>query len=86
VELYPEIKSWLFKLKSKTEQNNALLLKQIQEAGRDICGIQKIRLASQYLGKHSKGAISICDLCGEAYPREDGDLCKNCQGESAYTY
>ena len=85
LKLYPEINNWLYKLKPKSEQNRDLLLAQIQEAGRDICGIQHIHIMPDYLKKHSTGAISTCTLCGEAYPRMDGDLCKNCQGESRYT-
>ncbi len=85
LELYPEIRNWLFKLKPKSEQNRDLLLEQIQEAGRNICGIQHIRIMPDYLKKHSKGAISTCAKCGEAYPQNNGNLCKNCKGESRYT-
>jgi len=85
LENYPEINSWLFKLKPKGEQNKDLLLEQIKEAGRDICGMQKICIASQYLGKHSKGNILSCSKCGEAYPVKDGSICLSCQGKSPYT-
>jgi formylmethanofuran dehydrogenase subunit E len=84
LENYPEIKSWLFKLKTKSEQNKDLLIKQIEEAGQDICGIKSITVDSKYLDKHSKGAITVCIKCGEAYPQRDGSVCLSCQGKSRY--
>nr|CBX28287.1 hypothetical protein N47_G36110 [uncultured Desulfobacterium sp.] len=84
MEYYPEIKNWLFKLKLKTEQDKDLLLEQIEEAGRNICGIQTISIDNKYLGKNSKGAISVCAKCGEAYPQRDGAVCLSCQGKSWY--
>jgi len=27
----------------------------------------------------------LCPVCGEAYPVRDGDLCRNCGGETPYT-
>ncbi|MFH2046042.1 MAG: formylmethanofuran dehydrogenase subunit E family protein [Pseudomonadota bacterium] len=86
LEQYPEIKSWLFKLKTKKEQNKDLLLEQIEEAGADICGIQSITIDSKYLGKHSKGAIIVCTNCKEAYPQKDGSECLSCQGKSRYIH
>lgn len=81
---WPEIKAWLFKLKTKAEQDKELLLAQIKEAGFDICGAQVIRVQPQYLKKRSRGRINMCPLCGEPFPAQDGGICRGCQGESPY--
>ena len=81
---WPEIEAWLFKLKTKAEQDKELLLAQIKDAGLDLCGTQAIRVQPQYLKKMSRGRIIMCPLCGEPYPARDGGFCRACQGETPY--
>jgi len=81
---WPEINGWYLKLKPKQEQDSALLLEQIRDAGMETLGRQRIRIRPQFLGKRSRGRIAICPLCREAYPAQDGGLCRACQGEVPY--
>ncbi len=85
MELWPEIKSWFFKQKPKAQQNQQLLMKQIEEAGSSIMGMQRVKVKSHLLGsKHRKG-FTICSICRESYPIKDGATCLACQGEAPYT-
>ena len=84
LESWPEIKSWLFKLKPKTEQDKDLLLAQMKEAGNGICGVQSVQIQPQYLMKQSLGKIAVCSECSEPYPVKDGIICRGCQGEAPY--
>lgn len=81
---WKEIQAWFLKLKGKREQNDAILKEQIRLAGRSIYTLHPIKIKSSYLGKHSKGIIGICSTCGEAYPVQDGAVCRGCQGEAPY--
>jgi formylmethanofuran dehydrogenase subunit E len=38
----------------------------------------------EFLVKRKKGGIAACPLCGEAYPLNDGGVCRFCQGEAPY--
>ena len=82
VEAWPEIKNWFFKLKSKKEQNYSVLMEQIRESGTGICGIERVRVASQLLEKNRRGSIAICPRCKEAYPLADGPVCLGCRGQA----
>jgi formylmethanofuran dehydrogenase subunit E len=79
-----EIANWYLKLKPKHEQDKDLLLSQIREAGTDILNWQRVALRPQYLGKKSRGGMIICPMCREAYPAQDGGICRACQGEAPY--
>ena len=81
---WPEIKAWFLKLKPKDQQNQKLLMKQIQDAGTSIMGIQKVRVKAHLLGKGSGKTIAICSSCKEAYPAENGTVCPACMGDSPY--
>lgn len=81
---WPEIESWLFKLKPKAQQDKELLMSQIQEAGHSICGWQPVEVQARLLGKKSRGRIGTCVLCREPYPVQDGAICRACQGDSPY--
>jgi formylmethanofuran dehydrogenase subunit E len=81
---WPEINNWYFKLKPKQEQDSALLRWQIQKAGAEILGWQRIQIRPQFVGKRSRGRIVVCPLCREAYPAQDGGICRACQGEIPY--
>ena len=79
---WPEIKTWLFQLKAKIDQDK--LLEEIQRAGPDILGIQPIQVCAEHIGKPERRRIATCILCGEAYPAQDGGICRGCQGEGPY--
>ncbi|MEM5785732.1 MAG: FmdE family protein [Syntrophobacteraceae bacterium] len=83
---WPEIEAWLFKLKTKAEQDKDQLLDQIREGGFDVCGIQPINVQPHYLKKKSRGRIVNCSMCGEPYPALDGGICRGCQGETPYVF
>ncbi len=84
IEPWSEIKNWFFKLKPKKEQNDQLLLGQIKEAGANICGIQRVKVAGRMLEKHHRGGFAVCPRCKESYPVGDGDLCLGCQDVAPY--
>jgi len=84
LDAWPEIKTWFFKLKVKTEQDKELLLAQIKEAGDRLCRTEPILVRSEFLGKKKRGEIVICSCCQEAYPAKDGEICRACQGGSPY--
>ncbi|HBD08171.1 MAG TPA: trehalose-binding protein [Syntrophobacteraceae bacterium] len=84
VQAWPEITTWLYKSKPKKEQDKERLLNEIGKAGFTILSSQSVQVRSRYLGKHSRGSISICPLCEEPYPAQDGGICRACQGELPY--
>ncbi|MGO9578241.1 MAG: FmdE family protein [Desulfobaccales bacterium] len=81
---WPEINTWYLKLTPKKEQDSALLLEQIRQAGPAILGWQRVRIRPQFLGKRSRGRMVLCPLCREAYPAQDGGICRGCQGDTPY--
>jgi formylmethanofuran dehydrogenase subunit E len=84
LDSWPEIKSWFFKLKPKTEQDGMLLVEQIKAAGAMICGTQNVQVADRFLKQMRRGGIAVCPLCKEAYPVATGAFCLACQGEALY--
>ena len=81
---WPEVETWMLKLKPKAAQDTELLLSQIRKAGKELYGLQPIHIQPQYLKSRHKGRIGICSLCGESYPADDGAICRGCQGEAPY--
>lgn len=81
---FPEIESWYLKLKPKREQDKDLLLAQIREAGTSILSWQPVALRPQFIGRKSRGNMTICPVCREAFPAQDGGICRACQGEAPY--
>lgn len=81
---WSEIEAWYLKLRPKKEQDSDLLLQQIEEAGVEVLGWHKVMLRPQYLQKRSRGRMAICPLCREAYPAQDGGICRGCQGDAPY--
>lgn len=84
LEKWPEIKNWFFKLVPKKEQDTQQLMKQIQEAGPDICDYEKVKVKLSKVAKKHRSSFSICSRCKEPYPVADGDVCLGCQGEAPY--
>ncbi|MDD5718084.1 MAG: formylmethanofuran dehydrogenase subunit E family protein [Candidatus Krumholzibacteria bacterium] len=83
-ERWPEVKTWLLKLKPKSEQDSALLLDQLREAGGDLFGVTPVRIRQHLLAKRSKGSITLCPACGEPFPARDGARCRGCGDETPY--
>jgi formylmethanofuran dehydrogenase subunit E len=81
---WPELQTWLYKLKPKHEQDSSKLIREIQNAGTGIYVIEPVVVTQQYLGKKSKGNIGTCPVCIEAYPQAHGSICRACQGETPY--
>ncbi len=81
---WPETSAWFLKHKPKAEQNPDLLLQEIEEAGDSVCSITAVRVRPRLLGHAHMGAIGVCSRCGEAFPVNDGPLCRGCQGEAPY--
>ena len=84
LESWPEIKNWFFKLVPKREQDTRLLRDQIRRAGFEIYTCHPVTVRPNFLKRKSRGKIVACAICGEAYPAEDGGICRSCQGESPY--
>ena len=84
LEPWPEIKNWFLKLVPKREQNSKLLQDQIRSAGFEIYTCHPVTVRPNFLKRKSRGRIVACTICGEAYPAEDGGICRACQGENPY--
>ncbi len=84
LEDWPMIKTWFFKLKPKKEQDPQLLRDQIREAEYSIFNFYNVRMQPQFIKEKAKRAFTVCPLCREAYPRDDGGICRACQGEFPY--
>ena len=84
LEGWGEIRAWYLKLKTKREQDSALLQEEIRRAGRGIYTLRPVQVKPGDMVRGSKGGISICRSCGEAYPTRDGDICLGCQGQAPY--
>ncbi|OGR39263.1 MAG: trehalose-binding protein [Desulfovibrionales bacterium GWA2_65_9] len=81
---YPNIQTWLLKLKPKKDQDTPALLEEIRLAGASVCTVTPIQVRPEHMEKRSKGAIALCPLCGDAYPAAHGKLCRPCRGESPF--
>jgi len=81
---WPELYAWLYKTKTKQEQDSEALRKDIQTAAGHVLHIESIVMQSRYLTKISKGTIGTCSGCGESFPLHHGNICRVCQGETPY--
>lgn len=84
IRAWPEITGWFFKLKPKSEQNTAELEREIEQAGDTLCRVQKVTVLPHLVGHSHMESIVLCPVCGEAYPAEDGPVCRGCQGDAPY--
>jgi formylmethanofuran dehydrogenase subunit E len=85
LEAWPEVRDWYLKKKKKNEQDKELLLAQIKEAGHKLLSVQKVQVEPEKVRRKKMGPVSICPVCGEAYPAKDGEKCRNCQGDTPYS-
>jgi formylmethanofuran dehydrogenase subunit E len=81
---WPEIHNWYLKLKPKAEQDKELLLAQIKAAGPQVLSWQAVQMRPHFLKRRPRGRMVVCPLCREAYPAQDGGICRGCQGEVPY--
>jgi len=84
LDAWPAIRDWYLKKKKKSEQDPELLLAQIREAGHGLFGIQRVQVEPEKVRRKKMGPVSVCPVCGEAYPARDGDKCRSCKGETPY--
>jgi formylmethanofuran dehydrogenase subunit E len=84
MEAWQEIKAWLFKLKSKEEQDRENIIREISNAGASILSMERVKVRPEIAARVHKGKISMCPRCREAYPSADGELCLACQGGNPY--
>jgi len=84
IEAWSELKSWYFKLKPKKEQSIERLLAEIRDAGSSVCSMKAVRLEQDFIRERRRNGFRICKLCGESYPRADGDICRGCGGEAPF--
>jgi len=82
LEKWSEIKSWFFRIIPKHQQDSALLVSQLQEAGNSIYSIEQVTVKERFITKIVKEtpAIILCPSCGEAYPENFGVPCPACAG------
>ena len=81
---WPETESWFFKRRPKHEQDSVKLHAEIREAGASFCSVEAVQIKTEAMIKRSKGGITTCPICGDAYPGSFGAICRSCQGESPY--
>lgn len=81
---WPEIHAWYLKTKPKKEQDRAKLFAEIKAGGRTLCKVAPVVVRPDFMAKPHMGAIGVCPVCGEGYPRADGAICRGCAGEAPY--
>ncbi len=84
LDKWPEIQTWMLKLKPKKEQDAHRLLLELLDAGTSILGYQKVKVDLSRFNKHERTRASICPVCGEGYPSSDGEICLGCRGDRQY--
>lgn len=81
---WPAIKTYLFKLKSKKEQDSEVLIKEINLARASILAVQKVAVDLGAIKSSRRDTFTVCPLCGEGFPKADGDICLGCEGKAPY--
>lgn len=84
LEDWPEIRTWIFKLRPKAEQDNARLQDEIRRSGEAILRIEPVRVAERVRQRRHSGPKGICPGCGEGYPTRHGPLCRACQADEPH--
>ena len=83
---WPEIQTFLFKLKPKKEQDIEALMREVSLAQASIFGLHKVMVDLDAVKIHHRRAFVVCPVCGEGYPEDDGGTCLGCQGEAPYLH
>jgi formylmethanofuran dehydrogenase subunit E len=81
---WPELRAWFLKAKPKAEQDDAALFNQIEQAGDAYVKVAPVQVVPTFLRKGRSREVSLCPVCGEAYPASDGPICRGCQGDAPY--
>jgi formylmethanofuran dehydrogenase subunit E len=84
LDAWPHIRGWFLKQTPKAQQDTEALFREIEAAGDSILMQQPVTVPKRFLGHRSMSAIAICPVCAEAYPANDGAVCRGCQGEAPY--
>ena len=77
---WPEVKTFFFKLKPKKEQDFEVLIGEINLAHTSIFGVKKVMVDLDAIKSSRRDAFTVCPLCGEGYPEDDGEICLGCFG------
>lgn len=81
---FPNTECWLMKTKPKKEQDSEGLRQEIRDHGPEMLTVDTVMVKPEVVHKRSKGTISICPICGDAYPSFHGAICRGCGGDSPY--
>jgi formylmethanofuran dehydrogenase subunit E len=81
---WPEFYDWFCKRKPKSAQDFGRLLEDIRQAGAEALSDAAVDILPPFRRATGKGPIGICPLCGEAFPRRQGGICRGCRGEAPY--
>ncbi|GAB7022115.1 FmdE family protein [Salidesulfovibrio brasiliensis] len=84
IEQWPDIADWFLKRVAKADQDTDLLFAKIKEAGAAYTSVERVTIPERFLGHKQMRAIGVCPACGEAFPTNDGPICRGCQGEAPY--
>ncbi|WP_147820773.1 FmdE family protein [Salidesulfovibrio onnuriiensis] len=84
VKQWGEAYTWLMKFKPKPEQDSKLLRAQIRDFGPQMLTVEEVQLKPRHTTKRHKGEITLCPICGDAYPAKFGSICRSCAGDSPY--
>jgi len=84
LDSWPKIKTFLFKLTPKKQQDSEALITEMKRAHTSIFGVQKVTVDLNAIKSSRRDTFVVCPLCGEGYPEADGDICLGCQGETPY--
>jgi formylmethanofuran dehydrogenase subunit E len=79
---WPEFYDWFYKIKAKNDQDFNRLMEEIRSAGENALTIKSVTIKPSYLVRRSKGRITTCPCCGEAYPAVHGRICRGCTGDA----
>lgn len=71
---------WFMNLKDKKEQDENRLREEIRIGTREICSMREVDIPEKFRVKTRKGLVLACPVCGEPYPKRDGNICRGCQG------
>lgn len=81
---FPETHDWFLKLKEKKNQDSEKLKNEILTHGAEMITVDAIRMHDSALKHKSKGPITRCPRCGEAYPAIFGAMCPLCAKGRSY--
>ena len=84
LEPFPHTLCWLMKTRPKPEQDSEALRREIRDHGLEMLSVEKVIVKPEVVRKRSKGTISLCSICGDAYPAFHGSICRSCAGDSPY--